>query len=148
MKSTRLAALLLAFALIVTSAPFCTTAAQTPTPQANAGSRRGGFISGTVTTDAGQPLSDVTIYIREAGRPFASFRSGLTDDVGRFRINDVPRGIYSLSPSAPGYIPVEAEPGGQLCHPGDMVRVTLMKGGVITGRVTNAAGEALVGVKV
>ena len=148
MKRTRPAALLLAFAVAMIAAPFRTAAAQTAATQANAGARRAGSISGIVITDGGQPLADVTVYIREAGRPLSSSRSGLTDDAGRFRINDVPRGVYSLSPAAPGYVAVEAQPGGQLCRPGDTVRVTLMKGGVITGKVTTPAGEPLVGVRV
>jgi Carboxypeptidase regulatory-like domain len=148
MKRTQHTALLLAFALALTSTPPCTTAAQTSATQANAGARRAGFISGIVITDAGQPLADVTVYIREAGRTFSPSRSALTDDAGRFRINDVPRGVYSLSPLAPGYVPVEPEPGGHLCRPGDTVRVTLTKGVVVTGKVTNAAGEPLVGVKI
>jgi hypothetical protein len=148
MNRSRLAALLPALALATLSALPCTTAAQTPGAQESVGARRTGSISGIVVTNADQPLAGVTVQISEAGRPSPSNRSASTDDAGRFRISDLPRGVYRISPYAPGYVLNDDESGPRLCRAGDTVRLIMMKGGVITGTVTNQAGEPLIGVKV
>lgn len=75
---------------------------------------------------------------------------------GRFRIDDLAPGVYTLAPNAPGY--VLATPSMQAVspslrapdyyRPGDTVTLMMERGGVITGRVTNAAGDPVVNVTV
>jgi Carboxypeptidase regulatory-like domain len=48
----------------------------------------------------------------------------------------------------PGPVPVGERQDGGYYRVGDNVTITMIKGGVITGRVTNATGEPLIGVRV
>ena len=107
-------------------------------------------IRGRVVTDGGRPVPDATIMILPVN--FASnmqssitsmFRPVTSDADGKFELSSVRSGAYSLSASAPGYVSSEPDPKVYY-RPGDNATITLIKGGVITGRVTNSLGEAVV----
>src|SRR5262249_58863460 len=58
---------------------------------------------------------------------------------------------YGTSASAPVYItppPIEDGESSGVYHIGDVADITRVRGGVITGKVTNAVGEPLTGVSV
>ncbi|HKX26680.1 MAG TPA: carboxypeptidase-like regulatory domain-containing protein, partial [Blastocatellia bacterium] len=80
-------------------------------------------------------------------------RTVTTDDEGNFRFDHLAPRFYLLSVSeAPGYVSAEslsAEDGTATYYRvGEHVTINLVKGGVITGRVTDAGGEPLIGVEV
>lgn len=139
---TRLFALLLLL-------PFSLTAhAQQPTLQpADA-------ITGRVVTPDGQPLARVAVFARPVGAMTAAGRvNAVTDEAGRFTLRDLEHGAYILTTFARGYAPARTtSPAGitptDYHRPGDNVTLTMTKGGVITGRVTNKAGEPLVRISV
>jgi outer membrane cobalamin receptor len=56
-----------------------------------------GTFTGTLTSDTGEPLADVNIYIREPKL------GAFTDQLGRFKINHVPPGTHAVEISAIGY---------------------------------------------
>src|SRR5918993_308050 len=72
---------------------------------------------------------------------------------GRFVLTNLDPGVYRVSANAPGYVE-EFDPTADpseprnLYRPGDSVTLRLTKGGVITGKVTDAAGEPVVGARV
>jgi hypothetical protein len=70
-----------------------------------------------------------------------------TDGDGSFEIRDLDALPYTVGASAPTYVaaPREPESGPTIHRIGDSITVNLVKGGVITGRVTSASGEPLVG---
>jgi hypothetical protein len=76
-------------------------------------------------------------------------RSVLTDAEGNFSLRDLTVGSYQLNASAPGYVssndPADTT---SVYHLGATVTLNLVKGGVITGRVTTGAGEPVVAVPV
>jgi hypothetical protein len=72
-------------------------------------------------------------------------RSATTDERGEFQIEDLRPGVYRVSSFAPGYYQL---PQPAYHRPGDIVNITFTKGSVITGTVTDAAGDPVVAVRV
>ncbi|HLM56413.1 MAG TPA: carboxypeptidase regulatory-like domain-containing protein [Pyrinomonadaceae bacterium] len=138
----------LIFSLAALSAP--AAAAQTTTPlRAEAPSS----VTGRVT-DGERGLPGLTVAIFSTGpesrnRPVARAR---TDAEGQYRLTGVPPGRYVVAPSAPTYVMRDVmgfPPGKQLTLAAgetvDGVDFRLERGGVITGRVTDADGNPIVG---
>ncbi|HJQ71271.1 MAG TPA: carboxypeptidase-like regulatory domain-containing protein [Blastocatellia bacterium] len=115
-------------------------------------------IKGRVTDDTGQPVEDAMVYMLPAGTMSAqgsvellNIRPTSTDEEGKFEIDNVRSGAYSLMAFAPGYVGVAgSSPDGvqQYYRPGEFVSVRLVKGGVITGTVTNEIGDPMVAARV
>lgn len=115
--------------------------------------RRGetGSISGRVTTDGGQPISNAAITLTGAGRGGAGYRAAATDDDGRFQVDDLQPGAYTVIARAPGFAVAQDEDDfsrGPHYRLGDSITITMMKGAVITGRVTTPSGEPVVAAPV
>ena len=99
-------------------------------------------ITGRVVSEDGAPLVNAHVSVNEvaARGPNRVSHSTTTDDDGYFRLPGLPQGDYHISASADGYLPTGVRQSGS------SVTVTLKKGGVITGRVTDAEGRAVVAV--
>ncbi len=121
--------------------------------------RAGGVITGRVLTEDGLPIPHAIVTIfGVSGRVNQTTvnRESVTDDDGKFVADGLDAIPYLVSAQAPGYVP--ASDGGvlnpfELSEPhfvnlGEMVTIKLMRGGVITGRVTNDVGEPVIGVPV
>lgn len=107
--------------------------------------QRGASITGRVVNDSGQPIPNAPVYVSGLGRP-PERRATITDENGQFRVDNLPRQPYSVSAQVRGYVRDTYE--STFYKPGDSVSLVLKKGGVITGTVTNAAGEPVIGVLV
>jgi hypothetical protein len=98
----------------------------------------------------------VYLYAVAVDRRPASGRSqnqAVTDDDGNFKFTGLAPRVYSVTTTtAKGYVqrsvPFAERQDGGFHRVGDNVTITMIKGGVITGRVTNAAGEPLIAVQV
>ncbi len=108
-----------------------------------------GEIKGRVIGDDGQPLAGAQIYARSLRNQFSGAVSAAD---GKFILPNLERGTYTLNTHAPGYYDdagLQQERGLRTYyHPGDTVTLRLAKGGVITGRVRDAAGEPLIAIRV
>ncbi|MGH9943008.1 MAG: carboxypeptidase regulatory-like domain-containing protein, partial [Pyrinomonadaceae bacterium] len=109
-----------------------------------------GSIVGRVEDEGGQPVAGVLVFAFAVGGR-ANARD-LTDDKGNFKLNSLVPAAYGLNVSVPGYV-LDAESQldfgeRRLYRPGDGATLRLVKGGVITGRVTDNAGEPVVGIHV
>jgi hypothetical protein len=108
-------------------------------------------ITGRVVNESGQPLPGVAVSVGAWGAPDA--RRTATDNEGYFKAEGLDAGVYRIFANSPSYISEAPLPGDSnerqpLYRPGDSVTIKLMKGGVIAGTVTNAAGDAIVNVVV
>jgi hypothetical protein len=116
--------------------------------------RAANSITGRVLGEDGEPLAGVPVYasLKSYSPGFrATQHMAVADDDGGFRINGLDPGIYSLSTFVPGYVPevdpVTGRAGGEY-KPGDTATVRLVKGGVITGAITDAVGQPVVALGV
>jgi hypothetical protein len=76
-----------------------------------------------------------------------------TDEDGNFKFTGLAPCVYSVSASsAKGYVPspvpISERQDSGYHRIGANLTITMIKGGAITGRVTNAMGESLIGVQV
>ncbi|HEU0183891.1 MAG TPA: carboxypeptidase-like regulatory domain-containing protein, partial [Blastocatellia bacterium] len=145
--------MMLALSLIL----FCATAAPVAVAQTvakeNAESAnqatRYGVIAGRVVNDAGRPVTGAHVQVIKAGVKVPSRVQGsVTDDEGQFKATGLDPGSYMISAYVPGYVALRTDSERDYHRPGENVTVNLIKGGVITGRVTDSYGEPMVGVRV
>lgn len=116
--------------------------------QTDSTKRHAGIITGRLTDDSGQPLPNAGIFVTKAGSVTGPRRSLGTDEEGRFRADDLAPGSYSVSAYVPGYVSATESVEREYYRPGEVVNLRMMKGGIITGTVTNSSGEPVVGVRV
>jgi hypothetical protein len=110
-----------------------------------------GAITGRVLNENGQPLPGAFVQARAVGGLSGPGQSTSTDREGEFRFTGLDRGEYVVAAAMPAYTPAPRDPasGPQPTYRvGDSVTLTLIKGGVVTGLVTNANGEPVVAVNV
>jgi hypothetical protein len=121
---------------------------QTPTP-ANSSELTTGAIEGRVVNEGGQPLPGAVVFIRPVNSPGTS-RNATTDSEGNFRLGGLEPALYTVGSYFPAYVIqlAETEPTVTYYRIGDSVNLQLIRGGVVTGVVTNPAGEPIVGIRV
>ncbi len=151
-------------ALFITSSSFAQTTSTSPAPKASptnapandaATSNIYGAITGRVVSEDG-PLPFVSITVLPASNAARgrgggnSFRQVTTDAEGNFKVDGLRAAAWNVIPSAQGYV-VEAtndEAAPPFYRIGEATTIRMTKGGVITGRVLDAAGEPLIAVPV
>ena len=118
-----------------------TTAGQKPesTPTPTTGTIKGRLVAGD-----GQPLTNANV-MAQALTSTPTAKPTRVDSEGRFVFDDLPAAAYIIVGTAPGYIDQSMSLGDASQWPrhliGSNVRVTMIRGGVITGLVTNAKGS-------
>jgi protocatechuate 3,4-dioxygenase beta subunit len=112
-----------------------------------------GVITGRVIAEDGGDVSNVSVSIhpaytgqRDAGSPL----SATTDESGNFKFTGLkPRAYRIYARETRGYVnPFTPGSGTDYYRIGDHAVITVIRGGVITGRVTTANGEPLVSAQV
>ena len=117
-----------------------------------------GVITGRVVTEDGSGLPGVTVTLTPVAADRRAISRGSqnrtsTDEDGNFKFTGLAPLVYSVSASfaksyVPSPIPVSERQDSGYHRIGANVTITMIKGGAITGRVTNAMGEPLIGVQV
>lgn len=124
---------------------------QKPAANANASPPVTGTIRGRLVADDGQPLTNANVMVQSLTASPA-VKPTRVDSEGRFAFEDLPPAAYLVVATAPGYIDRSMSLGDPAQWPrhliGSNVRITMIRGGVITGVVTNAKGEPITGVPV
>ena len=115
----------------------------TPTEEA-----AGGSITGSVVNESGQALAGARVSVRSNGG--GAVRISITDAEGNFRVDDLAPALYSVSVFYPAYVMPSINPTWtpRYSRVGDSLRFELVRGGVITGKVIDSAGEPVIGVAV
>ena len=119
-----------------------------PSATAKPNTTKRGSITGQVVTDDGQPMIGIGISVMRTTGERLLQRAAMTDEEGKFKINDLPQATYTLNYQARGYINPQRDAWKQPYRIGDFVTMMLVKGGVITGNALDSAGHPLVGATV
>ena len=106
-------------------------------------------ISGKVTVKNKGVAGIVVVAVENnQGRGSRARHRATTDDEGNYRISELPAGNYYAYPLAPALAVDKGQSTRSLTvAPGESIRdldFTMVRGGVITGRITNADGQPLV----
>lgn len=116
-----------------------------------------GSISGKITL-RGKGLSGVIVLVSVARSEFylpssqgAPYK-GVTDEDGKYIVSGMPAGSYNVVPFAPVYVDQEASRGAlrsRLVNLGEgehleHIDMALRKGGVVTGKITDADGKPVI----
>ncbi len=141
----------LAAVLLVLLGSFCfSTHAQQPAQTAEPPSdTTTGAITGRVVNDRGEPMAGASVMVRAVGS-FNMSRTTTADAEGNFRFTGLEPALYYVSSFSPAYVLEPAPPDSLSTYYriGDSIKLELVKGGVLTGTVTNSAGEPIVGIRV
>lgn len=106
-----------------------------------------GTIDGKVVNESGQPLAGATVFVRTVNS--LNNRSTVTDADGSFRVSGLETGLYSVSANSVAYTSAPGDPDSPTYYRlGDSARIEMIRGGAITGTVTNAMGEPVIAVRV
>ena len=132
--------------LLISPCVIQTTVSQTSTTRKDATAS----VSGKVTIN-GKPARGILVGMRMANaeRTSPTYR-GTTNEDGIFRINNIASGGFQVAPVAPGMMIADVDnPEGQhiVLAAGDNVEgvnFDLIRGGVVTGKITDADGRPLV----
>jgi hypothetical protein len=108
-----------------------------------------GSVSGKVMIkDKPAPGVWVSLHQSDLSNPFSSFLKAVTDQEGVYRITNVPAGSYEVSPSAPAFVLADFNPSARgksvvvsEDENVDGINFSLIRGGVITGKVIDADGR-------
>jgi Carboxypeptidase regulatory-like domain len=118
------------------------------TERNSARQNREGAITGRVFGPDGQPIAGARVVALRISERGGSQHSAVVGDDGNFKLAGLSPGVYILQAHAPGYVSPETLSEKAIHRIGENVTIGLIKGGVITGRVTDEAGEPIVGVGV
>src|SRR3569832_59230 len=108
-----------------------------------------GSVSGRVTLKE-KGVFGVAVALRKTDSANEQLPRAMTDQDGYYRIANVAPGTYEVSPSAPAFVPSDPrEQRGKTVLVGEdenveNINFTLVRGGVITGRVTDADGRPVI----
>src|SRR5262245_28583805 len=106
------------------------------------------IISGKIMVEGGRSTTDSQIQAIPVGaRPDENYQTSCDND-GNFKFTGLRSGAYLIQASLPGYVPLRRSSEPEVYRVGDVVTINMVKGGVITGRVTDAYGESMVKVRV
>jgi hypothetical protein len=132
--------------LILLLAVVTVHAQQPPAAQTQA-TTSSGSISGRVVNESGAPMPGAGVSVRVVGSNAGRLTS--SDNDGNFQVNNLDAALYSISAVVPAYTIVrDPDAPPSYYRIGDNVRLEMFRGGVITGTVTNSAGDPVVGVRV
>lgn len=137
--------------LCVCASSVCAQAVSVATPTPERVKPRGS-ITGRVVGEDGQPLNAARVFVQASRNGAGLVGNADTGPDGAFKIEGLEVAPYNVTAQVPGTFDaayLEYERGARVYYrPGDEVTIRVIRGGVITGRVTDARGEPATGVRV
>src|ERR1051325_336168 len=120
------------------------------TADSSKSSKLAGSISGKVTIK-GKWMSGITVGLRrsEMFNPSELAQRAVTDQDGNYKITNIAAGSYQVVPSAPAYVLTDTNTRARsiIVSEGENVEninFSLLRGGVITGRITDADSRPVI----
>ena len=111
--------------------------------------RRTGAIAGRVIVEDGALAGGTQVSLSPVGATsFGSNMGSLADEEGNFTINNLEARAYRVFASMPGYVSTGEDETWRHARIGDVLTVNLVKGGVITGKVTAPSGDPVIGLMI
>lgn len=130
------------------SASLCATAQRGPEPAYAKVESKTGAITGRVVNENGQPHVNVDVLVRPVTPEGLPNTHTSTNRDGVFKLSGLERGSYYVSAAVPAHIPKSPAARPVVFKDGDLVILVLVKGGVVTGTVTDQKGDPVVGIGV
>lgn len=146
LKATQLIVLVLLAPLYLTAQVAQQPRAKTETAESGSS----GAITGRVIDERGQPIPNAMVAVRAFGSN-SEGQTVITDREGAFQVTGLDRASYMVVTAMPSYTLPPRDPSitsAPTYRVGDSVTLTLIKGGVVTGTVTNSNDEPVIGVTV
>ena len=134
--------------LILLLASLCATAQRGSQPATAKVESKTGAITGRVVNENGQPHVNVDVLVRPDTSERLPGTQTTTNRDGVFKLSGLVPGSYYVSAEVPAHIPKSPKAGLVVFKTGDVVTLVLTKGGVVTGTVTDAKGDPVVGIGV
>ena len=134
-----------AFLLFVAS--FCASA-QTHQPAYARVDTKTGAITGRVVNENGEPHVNIEVLVRPATPQELPGTQITTNREGVFKASGLQSGSYHVSAAVPAHIPKSPAANSVVFKDGDLVTLVLIKGGVVTGTVTDLKGDPVVAIGV
>ena len=100
-----------------------------------------GEITGQVISEDGQTFPTFPISLFNLNT--RTNVSTTCDENGNFKFSDLPAGLYQASAYSPGYVSAYSQ--SRDFRIGENITITMIKGGVITGKIFDAGGRPIVG---
>ncbi len=120
-----------------------------PANQTELSVKREGAITGRIIGPDGQPMADAGVHAYRIGeRLGVGHTAAASDDAGNFKLTGLSPAAYIIRAQAPGYVEAGGAIENSFHHIGETVTINMVKGGVITGRVTDETGEPMAGLTV
>ncbi len=125
---------------------------ETKTTEAEPNSPYGAITGRVISEDGPLPFVSITVLPVSLNNQMRgnAFRNVTTDAEGNFKVDGLRAAAWNVIPTAQGYV-VETtndEASQSFYRIGESATIRMSKGGVITGRVLNTAGEPLIAVPV
>jgi Carboxypeptidase regulatory-like domain len=133
--------------LVLLFASLCARAQTSPPATAKVETKTG-VVAGRVVNENGGPHVNVDVWVRPATQDGLPVTHTTTNRDGLFKVSGLERGSYNVSVAVPAHTPKSPNAGPIVYKAGDFVTLVLVKGGVVTGTVTNAKGDPIVGIGV
>lgn len=120
---------------------------QPKAPAPNAETQEDRAITGLILDDQGQPVEGAQVIIDRIGKRDQFQMIGAGEN-GGFKTQKLAPGLYAMEVHWPGYVLAPGSSVSGFHRPGDHLTIHLIKGGVISGRVTQATGEPIVAASI
>jgi hypothetical protein len=106
------------------------------------------MITGAVLDQSGQALANAAVYLSGLGSRIGGNRTEWTDDDGKFQFSNLSSGVFTVFVRVPTHY--TDSPDGQPIYvrAGDSIKIRMIKGGIVTGKVTGPSGEPLIAAPV
>lgn len=134
--------------LILVMASVCAIAQNGPRRASARVDSKTGAIIGRVVDENGLPHANIDVVVRPDTPEGLPVTHTITNRDGGFKVSGLERGLYNVSAAVPAYVPKSLYPSAVIYKDGDLVTLVLIKGGVITGAVTDVKGDPVVGIGV